>query len=65
MHSTRTRPTQPTCTCAWPQIHGNICMDAVTVTDTLDWKLHGFDLLSEHALPVGDTATHVITMEWS
>jgi SCY1-like protein 1 len=30
-------------------------MSAVVVTSTLDWKLHGFDLLSEHALP-GDFA---------
>jgi hypothetical protein len=34
------------------QIHGNICLDAVVITETLDWKLHGFDLLSEHTLPV-------------
>jgi len=27
-------------------------MYAVVVTETLDWKLHGFDLLSEHSLPV-------------
>ncbi|KAG2438971.1 hypothetical protein HYH02_010763 [Chlamydomonas schloesseri] len=32
-------------------IHGNICMAAVVVTASLDWKLSGFDLLSEHALP--------------
>jgi hypothetical protein len=25
-------------------------MAAVVVTDSLDWKLHGFDLTSEHAL---------------
>lgn len=31
------------------QIHGNVCMAAVVVTDQLDWRLHGFDLLSEHA----------------
>ena len=24
-------------------------MAAVVVTDQLDWRLHGFDLLSEHA----------------
>ncbi|KAG1656529.1 hypothetical protein FOA52_005555 [Chlamydomonas sp. UWO 241] len=35
-------------------IHGGICVDAVVVTDTLDPKLHGFDLLSEHALPPPD-----------
>ncbi|EFJ49788.1 hypothetical protein VOLCADRAFT_80567 [Volvox carteri f. nagariensis] len=32
-------------------IHGNICMAAVVVTASLDWKLSGFDLLSEHSLP--------------
>ncbi|GLC35616.1 hypothetical protein PLESTM_000343500 [Pleodorina starrii] len=32
-------------------IHGNICMAAVVVTSSLDWKLSGFDLLSEHSLP--------------
>jgi hypothetical protein len=32
-------------------------MDSVVVTEGLDWKLHGFDLLSELALPVrGDEA---------
>ncbi|CAD7699921.1 unnamed protein product [Ostreobium quekettii] len=34
-------------------IHGNLCMAAVGVTEKLDWKLHGFDLLSEHASIVG------------
>lgn len=36
-------------------IHGYVCMAAVVVTDTLDWKLHGFDITSEHAL-TGDFA---------
>ena len=31
------------------QVHGNVCMQAVVVTPTLDWRLHGLDLLSEHA----------------
>lgn len=31
------------------QIHGNVCLRAVVVTATLDWRLHGFDLLSDHA----------------
>ena len=35
-----------------PQIHGNLCIEAVAVTDSLDWKLHGFDLLSEQSLEV-------------
>ncbi len=29
------------------QIHGNVCLSAVVVTDTLDWRLHAFDLMSE------------------
>jgi len=29
-------------------IHGNVRHRAVVVTATLDWKLHGFDLCSEH-----------------
>jgi len=32
-------------------IHGNVCMAAVVVTPTLDWKLHALDLLTEHAMP--------------
>lgn len=29
------------------QVHGNVCMSSVVVTETLDWKLHAFDVLSE------------------
>jgi len=29
-------------------IHGGINSGAVVVTETLDWRLHGFDLLTEH-----------------
>ena len=29
------------------QVHGNVCMASVVVTETLDWKLHAFDVLSE------------------
>ena len=29
-------------------IHGAVSMAAVVVTHTLDWKLHGFDLVSDH-----------------
>lgn len=29
------------------QVHGNVCVDSVVVTPTLDWKLHAFDVLSE------------------
>ncbi|GMI90509.1 cytoplasmic tRNA export protein [Hibiscus trionum] len=28
-------------------VHGNVCMSSVVVTQTLDWKLHAFDVLSE------------------
>lgn len=30
------------------QVHGNVCMASVVVTQTLDWKLHAFDVLSEY-----------------
>lgn len=36
------------------QIHGNVCMASIMVTDQLDWKLHGFDLLSEHQWAGGE-----------
>ncbi|EFN51516.1 hypothetical protein CHLNCDRAFT_140213 [Chlorella variabilis] len=29
-------------------VHGAVCMAAVAVTQTLDWKLHGFDVMSDH-----------------
>ena len=35
------------------QIHANICMRAVVVTETLDWRLHGLDLMTEH-MATGD-----------
>ncbi|RDX83532.1 putative inactive serine/threonine-protein kinase scy1, partial [Mucuna pruriens] len=28
-------------------VHGNVCLESVVVTQTLDWKLHAFDVLSE------------------
>eukprot|EP00898_Chlorokybus_atmophyticus_P001409 jgi/Chlat1/2269/Chrsp17S02575 len=28
-------------------VHGNVCLSAVVVTASLDWKLHGFDCVSE------------------
>ncbi|XP_075514198.1 uncharacterized protein LOC142549241 [Primulina tabacum] len=28
-------------------VHGNVCMASVVVTQSLDWKLHAFDVLSE------------------
>ncbi|KAL2923107.1 N-terminal kinase-like protein [Bienertia sinuspersici] len=28
-------------------IHANVCLASVVVTQTLDWKLHAFDVLSE------------------
>ena len=31
----------------WAQVHGNVCLAAVVVTDTLDWRLHAFDIMSE------------------
>lgn len=32
-------------------IHGAVSMGAVVVTQTLDWKLHGFDVLTDHQFP--------------
>ncbi|RVX03159.1 N-terminal kinase-like protein [Vitis vinifera] len=29
------------------KVHGNVCLASVVVTQTLDWKLHAFDVLSE------------------
>ncbi|KAK3014932.1 hypothetical protein RJ639_009948 [Escallonia herrerae] len=29
-------------------VHGNVCLESVVVTQTLDWKLHAFDVLSEY-----------------
>ena len=45
------------------QIHGGISIDAVVVTETLDPKLHGFDLLSEHQLPGLDFPLQVMMEE--
>ncbi|KAK4756697.1 hypothetical protein SAY87_006824 [Trapa incisa] len=28
-------------------VHGNVCVASIVVTQTLDWKLHAFDVLSE------------------
>ena len=32
------------------QVHGNVCLSTVVVTKTLEWKLMGFDLLTEVAM---------------
>eukprot|EP00887_Chlorella_sp_A99_P002497 scaffold6.g2497.t1 len=37
-------------------VHGHICLGAVVVTDTLDWKLAGFDLTTDHQWPQGGSA---------
>ncbi|MBA0692286.1 hypothetical protein Goari_009858, partial [Gossypium aridum] len=29
-------------------VHGNVCLSSVVVTQTLDWKLYAFDVLSEY-----------------
>ena len=29
------------------QVHGNVCLSSVVVTESLDWRLHSFDLMSE------------------
>ncbi|KAK8575794.1 hypothetical protein V6N12_063449 [Hibiscus sabdariffa] len=29
-------------------VHGNVCLESVVVTQTLDWKVHAFEVLSEY-----------------
>ncbi|XP_017235874.1 uncharacterized protein LOC108209466 isoform X1 [Daucus carota subsp. sativus] len=29
-------------------VHANVCLESVVVTQTLDWKLHAFDVLAEY-----------------
>jgi hypothetical protein len=39
-------------------------MRAVAVTPTLDWRLHGFDLLCEHAPPPGTPDWPLMGAAW-
>ncbi|KAG9145581.1 hypothetical protein Leryth_024527 [Lithospermum erythrorhizon] len=45
-------------------VHGNICLDSVVVTQTLDWKLHAFDVLSEFDANNGASTVPMLQYEW-
>ncbi|XP_022873837.1 N-terminal kinase-like protein isoform X2 [Olea europaea var. sylvestris] len=45
-------------------IHGNVCMASVVVTQTLDWKLHAFDILSEFDGNNEASAGPMLQYEW-
>ncbi|CAA2957875.1 probable inactive serine threonine- kinase scy1 isoform X1 [Olea europaea subsp. europaea] len=45
-------------------VHGNVCMASVVVTQTLDWKLHAFDVLSEFDGNNEASAGPMLQYEW-
>ncbi|GMJ14319.1 cytoplasmic tRNA export protein [Hibiscus trionum] len=45
-------------------VHGNVCLESVVVTQTLDWKLHAFDVLSEHDGANGTATGPMLQYEW-
>ncbi len=45
------------------QVHGNVCVTSVVVTQTLDWKLHAFDVLSE--FDANNEASNSPMLVWS
>eukprot|EP00271_Cylindrocystis_brebissonii_P013991 TRINITY_DN3474_c1_g1_i1.p1 TRINITY_DN3474_c1_g1~~TRINITY_DN3474_c1_g1_i1.p1 ORF type:complete len:880 (-),score=157.79 TRINITY_DN3474_c1_g1_i1:1199-3838(-) len=45
-------------------VHGNICVAAVVVTPTLDWKLHAFDVLSEFDGANADAEGPMLPYDW-
>ncbi|XP_078446566.1 kinase family with ARM repeat domain-containing protein isoform X2 [Wolffia australiana] len=45
-------------------IHGNVCLTSVVVTQTLDWKLHAFDVLSEFEVNSEAGASAMLQFEW-
>ncbi|KAJ4978377.1 hypothetical protein NE237_009157 [Protea cynaroides] len=44
-------------------VHGNVCLASVVVTQTLDWKLHAFDVLSEFDVNSSSTGP-MLQYEW-
>jgi SCY1-like protein 1 len=46
-------------------VHGGLCAAAVAVTDTLDWKLHAFDLTGELAAPGHPSAGPLAAAAWA
>eukprot|EP00249_Psilotum_nudum_P023155 c28764_g1_i1 orf=1228-3660(-) len=45
-------------------VHGNICLASVVVTQSLDWKLYAFDVLSEFDGSVEDATGPMMQFEW-
>ncbi|KAH1055241.1 hypothetical protein J1N35_033306 [Gossypium stocksii] len=45
-------------------VHGNVCLESVVVTQTLDWKLHAFDVLSEYDGTSGTATGPMLPYEW-
>ncbi|KAL9232799.1 hypothetical protein vseg_007865 [Gypsophila vaccaria] len=45
-------------------IHGNVCLASVVVTQTLDWKLHAFDVLSEFDGNKESSSVPMLPNEW-
>ncbi|KAM0847909.1 hypothetical protein ACQ4PT_054729 [Festuca glaucescens] len=45
-------------------VHGNLCLASVVVTQTLDWKLHAFDVLSEFDANNEAAGSPMLQFEW-
>nr|CAB3474635.1 unnamed protein product [Digitaria exilis] len=45
-------------------VHGNVCLASVVVTQTLDWKLHAFDVLSEFDANNEASGSPMLQFEW-
>nr|CAD1829532.1 unnamed protein product [Ananas comosus var. bracteatus] len=45
-------------------VHGNVCLASVVVTQTLDWKLHAFDVLSEFDSSNEASNNPMLQFEW-
>ncbi|XP_057958163.1 uncharacterized protein LOC131151022 [Malania oleifera] len=45
-------------------VHGNVCLASVVVTQTLDWKLHAFDVLSEFDANNESSTMPMLQYEW-
>ncbi|CAA7392940.1 unnamed protein product [Spirodela intermedia] len=45
-------------------VHGNVCLSSVVVTQTLDWKLHAFDVLSEFEVNSEAGTSAMLQFEW-
>lgn len=45
-------------------VHGNVCLASVVATQTLDWKLHAFDVLSEFDGNNQASTGPVLQYEW-